>query len=115
MGKMKLKIEKDWAFSKPVVLLTKEGCEKCEYVQDHIKDFPKLEKHVQIIDATSDEGMAIIAYHMMIESGAPMPFLEINNEWYEKGYTKALSKVKNEVIYTAKAGALVKKIKEVCK
>ena len=114
MGKMKLKVEKDWEFSKPVVLLTTDGCEKCKYVKDHIKDFPKLDKKVQIIDATTSDGMAILAYHQMLE-GAPMPFLEIKDQWYEKGYKKAYSKVKNEAIYTAKAGALVKRIKEECK
>ncbi|MDG6220329.1 MAG: hypothetical protein QCI38_02620 [Candidatus Thermoplasmatota archaeon] len=94
------------------VLLVKEDCQACAYVKEKIADLPNLEDRVSIIHGRSDDGMAILAYHERLEN-APMPFLEIDGEFYEEGYTDAVDD-KGKPITAAVRSKLVKKIQEIC-
>ncbi|MCK4717820.1 MAG: hypothetical protein KAT70_04035 [Thermoplasmata archaeon] len=93
-------------------LLVKEDCQACSYVKEHIKDLPHVEERIRIVHGESAEGIMILADHEMVD-GAPMPFLEVDEEYYAEGYKKAKDD-KGKVILAAVRSKLVKKITEIC-
>ncbi|GEM_PF-4242123 len=94
-----------------VVVVTKEGCGACEYVKSHVAGAPGLGDVVEFVDAMSPEGMAVLADHEMLE-GAPMPFVEIDGEFYSEGY-KLVERDGKEILVPIRS-KIVKKIKELC-
>jgi len=107
------KKESDYVFSEHVVLITKKDCDKCSFVKRKIAErIPNYDKYMDIIDAESSDGLAIIAYHQLIECGAPMPFLEIGHVWYKEGYKQAKSQIDDKIVWTAIASKVAKKLEE---
>ena len=54
------------------VLLTQDGCEKCDYVKQFIPDGAPIE----LMDAKTPAGMAEVAYHKLMGSHAPILILD---------------------------------------
>lgn len=57
-----------------IVLFTKPDCQKCDYVKERIPDGVE----VQIIDASTAEGMAEAAFHELLDK--PTPVLMVGDE-----------------------------------
>ena len=70
-----------------VLLFTKPECEKCDYVKEKIPDNLEL----QIMDMTSRDGMALAAYHEILEKYTPI--LVVGDEVVE-GAIKIKNKMK---------------------
>ena len=77
----------------------------------HTRKGASMPVAVEIIDAKHRKAMMILADNEMME-GAPMPFLEIDGEWYREAYDQVMHEGKK--VWTVKAGMVVKKIKELC-
>ncbi|MFH1786520.1 MAG: hypothetical protein ABH829_02670 [archaeon] len=54
------------------VLLTQDGCDKCDYVKQFIP--PGAE--IQVMDAKTPEGMAEVAFHKLMGSHTPVLIIE---------------------------------------
>lgn len=94
------------------VLLVKENCDACTYIKEHTQDLPNFSERVEIVDGKSPDGMVILADHEMLE-GAPMPFLEVDGEYFSDGYKNAKDKDGKPMIAAIRS-KIVKKITEIC-
>ena len=54
--------------SSEVILFTKPGCEKCDYVKERIPE----NLDVRLLDMTTPKGMAKAAYYELLENYTPI-------------------------------------------
>ena len=65
------------------ILITKEDCQKCDWLKDKIK---KEELTVEILDADSKEALSQLAYHEMLDKmPLDLPILIYADEQYFAG------------------------------
>ena len=79
--------------SEDVLLFTKPGCQKCDYLKGKIPNG----RDVQIMDMTTVDGMAHGAYYELIERD--MPILIHNDQAFEGAI-----KIKNKMLDIANIG-----------
>ena len=81
-----------------MTLFTKEGCEKCEYVKNHV-DLERLGVRVEVLSPDNPESLAHLAWHELVtlaETQLPILVLDDNST-----LTGAI-RIKNYLSATAK-------------
>ena len=64
-----------------MTLFTKEGCEKCEYVKNHV-DLRRLGVRVEVLSPDNPESLAHLAWHELVnlaETQLPILVLDDNS------------------------------------
>ena len=64
-----------------MTLFTKEGCEKCEYVKNHV-DLKRLGVRVEVLSLDNPESLAHLAWHELVtlaETQLPILVLDDNS------------------------------------